>query len=74
MENPMSRPAAATLINDVIIRHNEEQHLDMLSDSFRCGWSLCMKIYDSLLRFGYIQEEIEEERTENAETEEIDAF
>lgn len=57
MENPFSRPAAATLINDVINRHNEEQRLDVLSNNFRCGLSLCMKIYNALVRFEYIQEE-----------------
>lgn len=50
MENPESRPAAAKLINSVI----EEYYKDNQVPIF--GWSLCMRIYDALVRTGYMIE------------------
>lgn len=50
MENPKSRPAAAKLIDSVINKHHEDMQ------SFRAGWSLCMKIYDALVQAGYMIE------------------
>lgn len=50
MENPLSRPAAAQLINKVIQEHqNQDQKI--------YGWSLCMKIYDALVKKGYLTKE-----------------
>jgi hypothetical protein len=54
MENPESRPPAAQLINQVI-----EGHFTALQSSSNplFGWSLCMKVYDALLKNGYLKEE-----------------
>ena len=53
MENPKSRPAAAKLIDGVIKAHYENR--------VTIGWSLAMKIYDALVREGYLVEGFRDE-------------
>jgi hypothetical protein len=52
MENPESRPAAAELIDEVIDGHQQ----DMIRFPTLCGLSLAMRIYDALIRAGYMIE------------------
>lgn len=51
MESPESRPPAAKLIDSVIDEHYAHVNVGIY------GWSLAMKIYDALLRNGYLKED-----------------
>lgn len=56
MESPESRPAAAKLIDQVVKEHRIQAQQDALTGEFRAGLSLCMQIYNALIKAGFMVE------------------